>query len=303
MKSSIQESLDIFMRSYTDLPKIIVVYWPTACGKTALSLEIAEYIESEIISTDSRQIYRYMDIGTGKIQKNEMRWIPHHMIDIIDPSEIFSVVEFVNKALPIIENIQKKWKIPILCGGTGLYIDGILYEMGYPDVVPDWEYRNTLEDIRLREWNQVLWNMLEKIDPEYAKELEVGNYRYIMRWLEVIKQSGQSKLKSKWKKIPRFSPLFVTPYIDTERSELYKKIDTRVLEMYNNWLVEETEYNTRRFSSHCPGLMTIGYREVVDALEWNMTLESAIQLIQQRSRNYAKRQITWNKKYELNTIR
>ncbi len=298
MKSSIQESLDIFTQSHTDLPKIIVIYGPTACGKTALSIEIANYLNTEIISTDSRQIYRYMNIGTGKISVDEMEWISHHMIDIIDPSETFSVVNFVNWSLPIIEWIQSKWKIPILCGGTGLYIDGILYEMGYPDTPPDWEYRQELELLRQQKWNQELWNMLEKVDPGYAHELEADNYRYVMRWLEVMKETGKSKLESKWKKFQRFSPFFITPYQDSERKILYENIDNRVSSMFDTWLIQEIEYIISIYTSKCPGLTTIGYREIVNALEWKISLEAAKSLIQQRSRNYAKRQITWNKKYD-----
>lgn len=298
MQEKYRAPLDEFIRSETELPKVIVIYGPTACGKTALSLDIAEYTGSEIISTDSRQIYRHMDIWTGKIKPEEMRWIPHHMIDVIDPSEIFSVVDFVKQSLPIIQEIQSRWKIPILCGGTGLYIDGLLYAMAYPDTPPDWEYRDELEQIRISKWNQELWNMLDAVDPEYANTLEVGNYRYVMRWLEVIRDTGESKLASKWKKTPRFTPLLLTPYDDADRQDLYANIDRRVYDMFDSWLVEEVEYNTSLFSSHCPGLTTIGYREVVDALEWNMTLDEAKSLIQQRSRNYAKRQITWNKRYE-----
>ncbi len=298
MENSIINSLEKFTRISTGLPKIIVIYGPTACGKTALSLEIAQYLNSEIISADSRQIYRYMNIWTGKIKKEEMQCIPHHMINIIDPSVTFSVVDFVKMALPIIEQIQSEWKIPILCGGTGLYIDGILNEMGYPDTPPDWEYRSELETIRQENWNQELWNMLESVDPEYAHELEVWNYRYIMRGLEVLKETGRSKLESKWQKNPRFSPLFITPYRDENRKELYEIIDQRVCEMFNTWLIDEIYYIISIFTSHCPGLTTIGYREIVDSLEWKTTLEQAKSLIQQRSRNYAKRQITWNKRYE-----
>ena len=298
MLQTYKEKIDEFVSTTTELPKVIVIYWPTACGKTVLSLDVAEYIGSEIISTDSRQIYRHMDIGTGKIKPEETRWIPHHMIDIIDPSEIFSVVDFVNMALPIMDTIGSKWNIPILCGGTGLYIDGLLYEMGYPDTPPDWDYRAELEDIRAERWNQALWNMLEAIDPEYAHTLEVGNYRYVMRWLEVMEQTGISKMASVGKKTPRFTPLFLTPYTDTERATLYANIDQRVSEMFDTWLIWEVEYNADVFSSHCPGLTTIGYREVVDALEGKMSLAEARSLIQQRSRNYAKRQITWNKRYE-----
>lgn len=304
MTPNLLESLQSYLQSETELPKIIVIYGPTACGKTALSIEVAQYLESEIISTDSRQIYRTMDIGTGKITKEEMQWIPHHMIDIIDPNQVYSVVEYVHRALPIIQEIQKKWKIPILCGGTGLYIDGILYTMAYPDTPPDWKYREELETIRLEKWNEELWNMLERIDPAYANELEKDNYRYVMRWLEVMRDTGKSKLESKWKKSPRFSPFFMTPYHDSNRKRLYETIDSRVSAMFDTWLLSEINYIIENYTSGCPGLTTIGYREIVDAIAWTCTLEDAKSLIQQRSRNYAKRQITWNKKYDaINVLR
>jgi len=298
MHEKYRTHIDQFIRSETELPKMIVIYWPTACGKTALALDIAAYIESEIISTDSRQIYRHMDIWTGKIKPEDMRWIKHHMIDVIEPSEIFSVVDFVDMALPIIRTILSQWRIPILCGGTGLYIDGLLYEMGYPDTPPDWEYRDELEVIRLEKWNQALWNMLESVDPVYAHTLEVGNYRYVMRWLEVMRQTGISKIEAQWQKTQRFAPLYLTPYTDTNRADLYAHIDSRVQGMFDDWLIGEVEKIRELFGPHCPGLTTIGYREIVAALVWDITIEAAKLLIQQRSRNYAKRQITWNKRYE-----
>ena len=147
MIESFLSSLNQFQKKETPLPKIIIVYGPTACGKTALSIELAQYLDTEIISTDSRQIYRDMDIWTGKITEQEMQWIPHHMLDIIYPTQIFSMAEFGKKSLTFIENIIQKWKIPILCGGTGLYIDSVLYEMAIPDSEPDWKYREELEKI------------------------------------------------------------------------------------------------------------------------------------------------------------
>ena len=295
-----KQRIEEYLSSKTELPKIIVVYGPTACWKTALSIEIAQFLNSEIISTDSRQIYRYMDIGTGKVTKEEMSGIPHHMIDVIDPTDIYSVVDFTKMALPKIQEIQKIGKIPILCGGTGLYIDGVLYDMPYPDTPPDWEYRESLEKIRQEQWNQELWDMLNAVDPEYARTLEVWNYRYIMRWLEVIKKTGESKWNSIWKKIPRFSPLFITPYTDSveNRALLYKNINQRVENMFINWLIDEVWYNIDNFWTDCTGLTTIWYREIVDSINGKITMDEAKSLIQQRSRNYAKRQITWNKKYE-----
>lgn len=301
MHNSTQELIDTFLDKKSDLPKIIVIYGPTACWKTALSIEVAKYIQSEIISTDSRQIYRYMDIGTGKITESEKDWVPHHMIDIIEPDKICSVVDFVRWAIPHIERIICDKKIPILCGWTGLYIDGILYEMAYPETPPDWDYRDNLEEIRQKEWNQKLWDMLYAVDPDYANELEVWNYRYIMRGLEVMEKTGKSKWDSKWKKTPRFDPLFITPYNDNNREKLYSTINSRVEEMFNNWLIYEINYIIEKYGAKCPGLTTIWYREIVDAVEWTITLNEAKSLVQQRSRNYAKRQITWNKRYEYNS--
>ena len=133
-----------------------------------------------------------------------------------------------NKLSTNVPRFQDSKLLPILCGGTGLYIDGLIYNMEYPDTPPDWEYREALERIRIHEGNQILWNMLEVVDPTYAQELDVNNYRYVMRGLEVIRATGKSKYESKGKKIPRFSPLFLTPYTDSDRGKLYARVDNRV---------------------------------------------------------------------------
>jgi tRNA dimethylallyltransferase len=304
MSPELQSSLDAYMSLVTHLPKIIVIYGPTACGKTALSLEVARYMGSEILSADSRQIYRGLDIGTGKIMKWEMQWIPHHMIDIIDPDRTYSMVDFRRDVdalwlSGLNEQTSKPANIPILCWGTWLYIDSILYDMDYPENPPDWKYREELEVIRQKEWNQKLYDMLSAVDPEYARELEVGNYRYVMRGLEVMRDTGKSKRESYNTKTSRFSPLFLTPYTDSKenRKELYTRIDARVAEMFTDGLVEEVENLTKKYDAHSPGLATIGYREVVEHLNWIRTLDETISLVSQHSRNYAKRQITWNKRY------
>ncbi len=371
MKPGIKEQIDEYLKNESTRPKIIIIYGPTGCGKTVLALEVSQYLcdlhlaalptshfqlpinEGEfrhsptpslsyqspispfIVSVDSRQIYRYMDIGTGKILPHEMRGISHSGLDLVDPDVTFSMVNFrhVIESLPVWQKWLRsiglhRWiyqsgpdcfvphndrntelatphsplptptLLPILCGGTWLYIDGLIYDMQYPDTPPDWGYREALEKIRIEEWNQILWNMLEVVDPDYAHELSVNNFRYVIRGLEVIRATGRSKRESHGKKIPRFSPLFLTPYTDIERSELYARIDKRVEWMFKNWLLEEVEYIMNNFKSNCPGLATIGYKEVVDHLEWRLSLEESIRLVQQHSRNYAKRQITWNKRYE-----
>ena len=306
MNSSTQDQIQNFIDDKTDLPKIVVVYGPTACGKTALSIEIAQLLNSEIISTDSRQNYRYMDIGTGKITPEEMQWIPHHMIDIINPDQRFSVVDYRERAQPILEELWSKQKIPVLCGGTWLYIDSLIYERSYPEIATDWTLRNELETYRLAYGNEALWQKLHAIDPEYASTLHHNNYRYVIRGIEVYTKCGQSKGSIRDTPQLKYKTLFLTPY-DDNRSVLYNRIDLRVQEMFDNWLIQEVEYISSTLPSklwqNCnnlilPGLATIGYAEVVDHLAWKSTLAECISLVQQHNRNYAKRQITWNKKYE-----
>jgi tRNA dimethylallyltransferase len=297
MNEDIRIKIEQFLESETPLEKIIVIYGPTACGKTGLSLDIAKFLKSEIISADSRQIYRCMDIGTGKVTPEEMGSVPHHMLSIIDPDTVYSMVDYANAALPIVKSLQARWKIPILCGGTGLYIDSVLYEMDYPDTPPDWIYRKELEDLREQYGDHHLWDMLSEVDPEYANTLDISNYRYVMRGLEVIRATGRSKLESVGKKKLRFSPLMITPYDDSLRPELYERINARVVWMYSSGLIEEVKWLRKNYSDMSPGLRTIWYKEVVSYLTWDITLDESIQLVQQHNRNYAKRQVTWNKKY------
>ena len=298
-----KEYLTSFLARPHDLKKIIVVYWPTASGKSSLAVEVGKYLKKcgynpHIISADSRQVYRGLNVGTGKITKDEMGWIPHHMLDVIDPSEKYSMIDFRRDvdALPLWEDEKN---IAILCGWTGLYLDAVLYDMAFPENPPDWKYREELELIRAEKGNEHLWNMLFEVDPDYAKELSPSNYRYIIRGLEVIRDTGKSKRESHHTKQLRFDPFFLTPYSDSpeNRKVLYEKINLRVALMFNNWLIDEVIYNIEKFGAHCPGLETIGYKEVVDFLEGKTTREIALNLVQQHSRNYAKRQITWNKRY------
>lgn len=170
--------------------------------------------------------------------------------------------------------------------------------MAIPDSEPDWKYREELETIRIAKGNQFLWEMLFRVDPLYARELEINNFRYIMRGLEVFRETGKSKRESNNTKTLRFDPLFITPYSDENRANLYKNIDTRVLGMFESGLEKEVCELIEKYGRDCPGLKTIGYTEVVDFLEGDITRDRSIELIQQHSRNYAKRQITWNRKYE-----
>lgn len=341
----IKENIEEFI---TNNPSwVIVIYGPTWCWKTALSLEVAKLIRSEVISVDARQVYRGLDIWTGKITEQE-RWdIPHHMLDVVDITEPFSVVDFRKMVeeleiwkkmknqlwIDIKERVYtsgnlppypplkgnskpqtKHWELstenrafPILCGGTWLYIDSLIYERDYMGEKPDTTRRDELEAYRMEHGNEALWNMLHDIDPTYADMLHVNNYTYIIRGIEVFEKTGRSKLEAIHGQKLLYPTLFITPYIDSteNRTTLYERINLRVQKMFDDWLIEEVWYNIGALfwgnlheASSCPGLVTIGYREVIQYLKWAISLNECISLVQQHNRNYAKRQITWNKKYD-----
>ncbi len=290
--------LNSFLEDSSDTrPKLIVIYGPTGCWKTALSLEIANKIQSEIISVDARQIYRWLNIGTGKITPAEMWDIKHHMIDIISPEEEYSAGDFRKDARDIIEEMHAKEKIPVLCGGTGLYIDTLIYDFSLPWAPPDMRLRDELETFRLQNGNEALWKKLHDIDPEYANMLHINNYRYVMRGIEVMIQTGISKLHTKDERISPYNILFITPF-DGNRDALYEKINHRIDQMFTDGLIEEVEHLLKNTSKDVPGLNTIGYREVIDYLDGNISLERCKELVKQHNRNYAKRQLTWNKRYQ-----
>lgn len=288
-----------FLEKKTEKQKIIVVYWPTACWKTDLAIKIAKSINSEIISTDSRQIFKYLDIWTGKITENEKQWIIHHMIDIIEPDREYSVWEFKVEAEKILENIFKKWKIPILCGGTGLYIDSLIYDFKIPKVPADARIRQDLEFEREKYWNEFIWKKLQELDPEYASELHPNNYRYVIRALEVKMLTGKSKTDFREEKTLKYEIFLVTPY-DWNRAKLYEKIDKRIKIMFETWLLKEVQDLLKKYNKNDFWMKTIWYKEIVDFLEWNMTLDECIALVQKNNRNYAKRQLTWFRRYEKN---
>lgn len=288
-----------FLEKKTEKQKIIVVYWPTACWKTDLAIKIAKSINSEIISTDSRQIFKYLDIWTGKVTENEKQWIIHHMIDIIEPDREYSVWEFKVEAEKILENIFKKLKIPILCGGTGLYIDSLIYDFKIPKVPADARIRQDLEFEREKYWNEFIWKKLQELDPEYASELHPNNYRYVIRALEVKMLTGKSKTDFREEKTLKYEIFFVTPY-DWNRAKLYEKIDKRIKIMFETWLLKEVQDLLKKYNKNDFWMKTIWYKEIVDFLEWNITLDECIALIQKNNRNYAKRQLTWFRRYEKN---
>lgn len=287
--------------------RIVAVYGPTASGKTALSLELAERFSGEVVSADSRQIFRGMDIGTGKITEEEARGIPHHCLDVADPDEDYSVALFVKAADEAIADIWSRGKTAVICGGTGLYLDALLFDFDVAEVPPDWEYRASLEKFRLENGPRALWEKLEAADPEYAATIHPNNHRYVERALEVFEKTGKSKAETHGERKLRFENVeFVTPY-DGDRAALYAKIDARVRKMFDDGLFEEASDLLERYGKGAFGLKTIGYGEVARYLDGEFgeplgkdspAFEKCVSLVAQNSRNYAKRQTTWNKRYE-----
>lgn len=287
-----------FLAHISERPKIIVIYWPTACGKTAMSVEVAKSLGTEIISTDSRQIYKWMDIWTGKVTREEMQGIPHHMIDVLEPVEPYSVWAFQRDAKSIIDWLHKHGKIPILCGGTGLYIDSLIYDFSLPKTPNSEDLRKELEEELTEKWAEYMFEKLKSIDPLYAQEIHPNNTKYVIRAIEVKLLTGKSKSEFKEAKKLMYDTLFLTPY-DGERKKLYERIDSRVEKMFEDGLIEEVQ-RLLEIPEFTWSLASewIGYSEVIDYLNQEIPLSEAISLVQQHSRNYAKRQLTWFRRYE-----
>lgn len=315
----IYKKIDDFLSSDNWKQKIIVVYGPTASWKTWLSIEIAKYIKNaEIISTDSRQIFSWMDIGTWKVTDEEKQGVIHHMIDIITPDKNYSVWEFKVEAEKHISDIYSKWKIPILCWWTGLYIDSLIYDFDIPKVPADEKIRSKLEEEAEKYGEQFVYDKLVELDSEYAKELHPNNIRYVIRALEVKMITWKSKKDFREEKTLKYDTLFITPY-NGDRDFLYNRINQRVGMMFDDWLISEVENLLKTYSKDYFWMRTIWYKEVIDYLEWNwleynwdkklslwekeklwikLDKEETIELVKKHNRNYAKKQLTWFNKYE-----
>lgn len=291
------QKLTNFLNKESNNKKIIVIYWPTGCGKTSLGIEIAQKIHTEIISTDSRQIFKYLNIWTWKVTQSEMMWIPHHMIDIIEPNMKYNVWEFKKKAQNIIHNLHILWKIPILVWWTWLYIDSLIYDFDIPQAIENTELRQKFEEEAEKFWKEYVYNQLLKIDKEYAQELHPNNLHYVIRALEVKILTGKSKKDFRTEKQSKYETLFLTPY-DNNREKLYTNINKRVQKMFDDWLIDEVKnilnlwYKKTDF-----WLKTIWYKEIIDYLAWNISYNTCFNLVQQWNRNYAKKQLTWFWKY------
>ncbi|NLL67748.1 MAG: tRNA (adenosine(37)-N6)-dimethylallyltransferase MiaA [Clostridiaceae bacterium] len=282
------------------MEKVIVIAGPTASGKTDLAVELALAVNGEIISADSMQIYRGMNIGTAKPTLEERRGIPHHLLDIVNPDEEYSVARFKDDALTCIKDIISRGKTPIVAGGTGLYINSLVYNITFSDTIIDWEYRNKLNKISQEQGPQVLYEHLQQVDPKSAEAIHPNNIKRVIRALEVFKTTGTpiSEHKEASRKLPPIYE-FIVYGLQVEREKLYQRIDKRVDKMMDMGLYEEVEgLLNNGYSPNLVSLQGIGYKEIISAIVGKCALKDAIENIKLGTRHLAKRQITWFKKTE-----
>ena len=279
-------------------PKVIVIAGPTASGKTALSIELAKKINGEIISSDSMQIYKDMDIGTAKVTKEEMQGINHYLVDFVSPTDRYSVSSFKKDAEKAIEEILQKGKTPIVVGGTGLYIDSLIYGIEYPDMQFDEGYRNELmEKAKTEDGLKSLYEEARKIDPDAMKTISQNDAKRITRVLEIYKATGKNKTEnealSRQNGVKYDYKVFV---LNMDREILYERINYRVDKMLEQGLIKEVENLLKKYEKYATAMQAIGYKEVVEYLDKTISYDEMVEKIKQGSRNYAKRQLTWFRK-------
>jgi tRNA dimethylallyltransferase len=273
--------------------KLLVIIGPTAVGKTNLSIEMAKCYNGEIISGDSMQIYRGMDIGTAKITKEEMQGIPHHLIDIKEPEENFSVAEFQLLVRAKINEIAKRGKLPIIVGGTGLYIQSVIYDYQFSDVPGDEAFRLELEERAKVIGNEALYKELQAVDPESAEQIHPNNVRRVIRALEIFHLTGKTMQDFQKKQQPDLMYETALVGLTMDREKLYERINLRVDIMVEQGLLDEVKFLYNQGLRDCQSIQAIGYKEIYDFLDGKVTWDEAVLQLKQNSRRYAKRQLTW----------
>ena len=275
-------------------PKIIVICGPTASGKTALSIQLAKKINGEIVSADSMQIYKDMDIGTAKPSIEEMDGVKHYLIDNVSPTIRYSVANYKKDALNAIEEILKKGKTPIIVGGTGLYVDSLVNGIEYDDLEIDLEYRQQLEQEAKEKGLEELYNKAIQIDAEAMKKISPNDRKRIFRVLEIYHSTGKTKTEQEIESREKENPYeYIVFAINMDREKLYERINKRVDIMIENGLVDEVKSLINKYDELPTAIQGLGYKEVVSYLNNEITYEEMIEKIKQETRRYAKRQLTW----------
>lgn len=274
---------------------LIILTGPTAAGKTSLSIELAKSIGGEIISADSMQVYKKMDIGTAKIRPEEMQGVPHYLIDELDPSEEFNVVAFVEKSKEAMKKIYAAGHIPIIVGGTGFYIQALLYDIDFSQHEDKESYRKELEQLAKEKGKEYLYEILKKKDPEYATITHCNNVKKVIRALEYYKETGKKlsehNEEQRQKESPYNSAYFVLYH---DREELYDRINRRVDLMMEDGLLFEVESLIKEgYTKNLVSMQGLGYKEFFDYFDGRMTLEDTVDKIKKDTRHFAKRQLTW----------
>ena len=277
---------------------MIILTGPTAVGKTDLSIQLAKAIGGEIISADSMQVYRHMDIGSAKVTPEEMDGVPHHLIDVLEPEEEFNVVVFQKLAKEALTGIYERGHIPIIVGGTGFYIQALLYDIDFTENDGDTAIRRELEKLAQTQGAGCLHQMLQEIDPESAAAIHQNNVKRVIRAIEFYRQTGKKISLHNEQEREKQSPYqFLYYVLDTDRKTLYERIDRRVDLMMEHGLVDEVKHLadmgcTRDMVS----MQGLGYKEILDYLSGEITLEEAVYILKRDTRHFAKRQITWFKR-------
>ncbi len=280
-------------------PPLLIILGPTATGKSALAIKLAAESNGEIISADSMQVYQGMDIGTAKPSKESLESVPHHLINIINPDEPWSVADFLEQANKLIAEILKRGKLPIIVGGTGLYLNSFLLGFSFPITPAKPKIRSRLEALANEKGNEFLWEKLNSIDPKTAKRLSVNDKKRIIRALEVYESTGKpiSKLQKKSPIKDEYNLILIG--LNMEREKLYENINRRVQDMLERGLIKEVRYLFKSgYNKTLPSMQALGYKEVIDYLEGKTDFKETVELIKKRTRNFARRQMTWFRRFD-----
>lgn len=277
---------------------LVILTGPTAVGKTKASIGLAKAIGGEIISADSMQVYKQMDIGSAKIKPSEMDGIPHYLVDILEPDEEFHVVLFQQMAKQAIQKIYEKGKIPILVGGTGFYIQAVLYDIDFSENEKDTSYREELEKLAQRKGAEYLHDRLREVDEKSAQDIHANNVKRVIRALEYFHQTGEKISEHNEEQRKKVSPYNFSYFVlNDERAHLYEKINLRVDQMINEGLVREVQsLKEKGYTRDMVSMQGLGYKEMLDYLDNKCSLEEAVEIIKRDTRHFAKRQITWFKR-------
>ncbi|MDI6814810.1 MAG: tRNA (adenosine(37)-N6)-dimethylallyltransferase MiaA [Dehalococcoidales bacterium] len=272
--------------------RLLAIVGPTAIGKSKLALRLAQSFNGEIVSADSRQVYRHMDIGTAKPSPQELSLVPHYLINIVNPDEDFSLAQYQHLAYKAIDDIQKRHKLALLVGGSGLYVWSVLEGWGIPQVPPNLEFRHNLEEKAARAGTDELYYELTKVDPVAAQRIDRRNVRRIIRALEVHRGSKTPFSQLQHKQTPPFNTLIIG--LTADRAELYRRIDLRVDEMIKQGLVEEVKKLVNMgYDFNLPAMSGIGYKQIGMFLKGDLTLAAAVQQIKFETHRFVRHQYTW----------